>query len=126
LNSPKLAAIVSLAIIIAVVNLWELIAGWPHAACLHADLYRRFAELQAKVVNVVEPDLLQIAEWEAEAARIRRDEPATMWAVYAMCWNQTIARHEAEEKGYYRDILWWQQAFANVLHFTPQAFPPMI
>ena len=126
LSSSELWAIVSLAIIIALVNLWELIAGWPKAACVHADLYRRFAELQAKVVNVVDPNPLQIAEWASEAGRIRRDEPPTMWAVYAMCWNQTIARHEAEPKGYYRDILWRQQAFANVLHFTPQAFPPMI
>ena len=48
LSSSELWAIVSLAIIIALVNLWELIAGWPKAACVHADLYRRFAELRRR------------------------------------------------------------------------------
>jgi hypothetical protein len=119
LSSSNPGAIASLAIIIAVANLWELIAGWPRAVCVHTEPHRRFAELQAKVLKVVEPDPLQIADWEAEAALIRRDEPPTMWAVYAMCWNQTIARHETQEKGYYRDILCWQHAFANLLHFTP-------
>ena len=43
-------------------------------------------------------------DWQADAALIRKGEPPTMWAVYAMCWNQVMDRH------YGRDALKYQKS----------------
>jgi hypothetical protein len=85
---------------------------------------RRFSELQEKMVKSPDATREQIAEWEAEAIAIRRAEPPTMWAVYALCWNQSVERHyEKDGKKHFRQVGWIPYIFRNTIQFRPRDFP---
>lgn len=116
-------SIACLAVVIAVVNLLELVFDFGGSVFRHTDLYRRFMKLQEKMTEQQKSWQSFLAEWEAEAQAIRRDEPPTMWAIYAICWNQTIDRHQLERKGYYRNVGWLRYWFRNFVQFSPQDFP---
>lgn len=110
-------------VIIACINLVDLIWDFNGMALRHTELYRRFKELQEKIARGGADWKAHHAEWEADAQAVRRDEPPTMWAVYAMCWNQTLDRHQAEQKGYLRPVSRWQHELRNVRQYRPQDFP---
>lgn len=112
--------IIALSALIAIINLWELAVRLDELALRHNDLYRRFSALQAKMAK--HPDAL-LNEWQAEAAEIRRDEPPTMWAVYATCWNQTVERYHPEEKLHSRKIGRVANMLRNLFQFRPSDFP---
>jgi hypothetical protein len=118
-----LAVIGILAIIIAVANLVDLVSDFDGQARQHAELYRRFVSLQERIARDGASWETRLPEWEAEALAIGRDEPPTLWAVYAMCWNQEMERHQLERKGHYRPISWWQNLMRNFIEFKPQDFP---
>jgi hypothetical protein len=115
--------VAGLAAVIAGINLWELVSNLGEAARTHTELYRRFMELQEQIAKHRDSWEAHLADWEAEAVTIRRDEPPTMWAVYAEAWNQTLDHYQLERKGYYRPVSFWQHMFKNVIQFRPQDFP---
>jgi hypothetical protein len=115
--------IASSAIVIACINLWELVFRLSEKTLAHIELYRRFMKLQEEIAKAGDKWKDHLAEWRAEAAAIRSDEPPTMWAVYAECWNQTMDRYQLEQKGYYRPVQWWQHLLRNEVQFSPQSFP---
>lgn len=117
----RLIAVV--AVIMACINLVDLAWDFNGMALRHTELYRRFKELQEKVARGAANWQQQIGDWDAEAQAIRRDEPPTMWAIYATCWNQTIVRYEAERRGYLRPVSRLQFWLRNVRQFRPQDFP---
>ena len=126
LGTGLVSIIVALAsILIAFVSLLDLVLNFSGSAQRHEELYRRFKELQADIERFGFESEKHIAEWEAKAQTIRIDEPPTLWAVYARSWNQTIERHSAERRGFYRKIAWWQQLLSGFVHFNPQDFPPV-
>jgi hypothetical protein len=110
-------------VLIAVVNLLDLVENFTGTAQRHETLYQRFKHLQAEIERYSAEPEKHLAEWRAEAQTIRIDEPPTLWAIYAKSWNQTIERYAVERKGYYRQISWWQSLLGHVRHFTPQDFP---
>jgi hypothetical protein len=118
-----LAVVAILAVIIACVNLIDLVADFDGQARQHAELYRRFVSLQEHIAKEGASWKTRLPEWEAEALAISRDEPPTLWAVYAMCWNQEMERHQLERKGHYRPISRWQHLMRNFIEFKPQDFP---
>jgi hypothetical protein len=108
---------------IAIVNLWELISDFDGKTRLHHELYKGFMLLQEEMARGDSAWENLLAEWEAKAIAIRAGEPPTMWAVYAMCWNQVAERHQAERKGYYRQVGLLEYWLANIVQFRPQDFP---
>jgi hypothetical protein len=111
-------------IIIAIVNLVELAAKWNEEALQHTELYRRFSDLQARIVRPENHASEILHQLQAEAALIRKDEPPTMWAVYATCWNQVMERHYgADALRYSRKISRAQYFLRNRLSFLPKDFP---
>jgi hypothetical protein len=115
--------IVGISIAIAIINLVDLAWDFNGLALRHTELYRRFKELQERVLRAGADWEANIAAWEADAQLIRRDEPPTMWAIYAMCWNQIMDRHQVERPGFYRPVSTFQMLARNVFHFRPQDFP---
>jgi len=112
------------AVAIAVINLWELVAGLNETALKHTELYRRFAGLQEKIASIADPMPEQLSAWAAEAAAIRKDEPPTMWAVYAMCWNQTVERYHGKGAApHLRRVGMPAYLLRNLMQFRPQDFP---
>ena len=75
---------------IAVFNSIDLVVGFAVMAREHDSLYRRYIELDADIVRVIEPSPAQLGDWAAEHLLIERDEPPTYWGVYAQCWNQSV------------------------------------
>jgi hypothetical protein len=126
-SAPETLAhlIAAVSAIIALVSLFDLVMNLGESAYKHEELYKRFKQLQAEIdrhgFNAQEK---QLAEWQAQAQLIRVDEPPTLWAVYAKCWNQVIERHGTERRGYYRRVAWWQSLVGGVIAFNPQDFPP--
>jgi hypothetical protein len=114
--------VVVAAALIGLVNVLDLVFGADRRAREHADLYRRFKELQAKIARSQKDWARHLADWEAEAQIIRVDEPPVMWAVYLMCWNQTVEKYNQDRK-YMRKIGFWQKAFRNLFQFRPTSFP---
>lgn len=117
------AAIAASAVVIACMNLVDLIWDFNGMALRHTELYRRFKELQEKIARQSSDHADHLDEWNGDAQAIRRDEPPTYWAIYAMCWNQTLARYQTGEKGYLRPVGLLQKVFKNVFYFRPQDFP---
>jgi hypothetical protein len=124
LDSWSASIIVGLvSILIAFVNLLDLVENFTGSAQRHETLYKRFKELQAQIERYSAEPEKHIAEWQAEAQIIRIDEPPTLWAVYARSWNQTIDRYAVDRKGYYRKVRLWQRILGELIHFSPQDFP---
>jgi hypothetical protein len=110
--------------VIAGVNLLELVADFDGKALLHETLYKSFKRLQERIARDSADWMAHLPEWEADAQAIRVDEPPTWWAVYAMCWNQTIERYyQTEMKRYMRPVAYWQLLLRNIVHFRPRDFP---
>jgi outer membrane murein-binding lipoprotein Lpp len=117
--------IAAASIAIAVVSLADLVLSFSASAEKHEALYRRFKQLQADVERLgSDVSEKQIAESTAAAQAIRVDEPPTLWAVYAKCWNEVIEHHSAERAGYYRHVAWWRSLVGWLISFNPQDFPP--
>jgi hypothetical protein len=110
-------------IVIGCVNLLDLVADFDGLARRHEALYRRFKEIQQRIARGRLDWSANLPDWDADVHAIRADEPATLWAVYAMCWNQNIGKHLVEPVGYLRPVTWWQSLLRNIVHFRPQDFP---
>lgn len=110
-------------ILIAAVSLLDLVENYSGRAERHEELYRQFKELQAQIERYSSEPEKHISELKAQAQAIRVDEPPTLWAIYARCWNQAIEHHAAERPGYYRKISWWRGLLGNLIQFDPQDFP---
>jgi hypothetical protein len=116
-------AVASGTTLVAIVNLWELVFGLSERTLTHIELYRRFMELQEKIARGEANWRNELAGWRADAASIRINEPPTMWAIYAECWNQIMDRLTLEKPGYYRKVGWWPHLLRNIWQFSPQNFP---
>jgi hypothetical protein len=95
----------------------DLVFGTDQHARDHDALFRRCKELQAKILEGKTP----LPELNAEAQRIWGDEPPILWAIYAKCWNQIVARHESEAL-YKKRVGFWTGVFGNFMQFSPQDF----
>jgi hypothetical protein len=122
-SSWALTTVAVVSILIAVVTLLDLVENFSGGAHRHEELYRRFKKLQADIARHRAEAEKYIAEWQAEAQSIRVDEPPTLWAIYARCWNQVIEHHATERRGYYRQIAWWRYLLGWLIAFNPQDFP---
>jgi hypothetical protein len=116
-----IVAVVS--ILIAVVTLLDLVENFSGGAHRHEELYRRFKRLQVEMERYSAEADRHLEEWHAEAQSVRVDEPPTLWAVYARCWNQAIEHHATERRGYYRQIASWRAMLGWLISFNPQDFP---
>jgi hypothetical protein len=121
-NAAAWGSVIS-SIIVACVNLIDLVANLDGRALHHDELARRFKALLQRMTRHREVWESHLADWTADAQEIRADEPPTLWAVYAMCWNQNIGKHRVPPMGYRRPVSWWQSLLRNFVQFRPQDFP---
>lgn len=100
-----------------IVIIVDLVFGFDRQARTHDELFRRCKELQARMFAGDRT----IAELEADAQLIWRDEPPILWAIYAKCWNQIVTRYETEVK-FKKRVGFWARVFGGFIQFTPQDF----
>jgi hypothetical protein len=112
---------------VACVNIAELTFRYNERAGEHLELYWRFSELLTRMSKPTAETNERLSDWQAEAAAIRRDEPPTMWAVYAMCWNQKAEyyRRGRDFKEHFRKIGWVRYLLRDLIQFRPKDFPPV-
>lgn len=121
--ASTIVALVS--ILIASVSLLDLVENFSGGAQRHEELYKRFKKLQADIALHRDEADKYLTDWQSEAQSIRVDEPPTLWAIYARCWNQVIEHHATERRGYYRQVALWRSILGRLIHFNPQDFPPI-
>lgn len=112
-------------VLIAIITLADLVFGLNGRAINHESLYRRFVTLQAEMKAYQTDWESRIDRWEATAAEIRRDEPPTLWYVYAKSWNQGIEKHRTQRVGYFREIKLYHRLLGWLYSFEPSSFPPL-
>lgn len=108
-------------VLIAAINILDLVFNTDGKARLHTELYRRFKALQEIMAREQDKWPERISEWEADSQAIRIDEPPVKWAIYFMCWNQTLIRHDLGSSELY-EITRWQKLLRNFRDFRPQDF----
>jgi hypothetical protein len=108
--------------LVACINIAELTYRFNERASEHLELYRRFSDLLIRMSRPQNESNERLSDWEAAAASIRRDEPPTMWAIYALAWNQVVEFSGAPQT-YRRKLGWLQYLFRNLIQFRPKDFP---
>jgi uncharacterized protein DUF4231 len=110
---------------VACVNIAELTFRFNERAREHYGLYRRFSELLTRMTMPSTETNQRLSDWQAEAAAIREDEPPTMWAIYAMCWNQKAEyyRRGREFKEHFWEIGLMPYLLRHLFQFRPKDFP---
>jgi hypothetical protein len=121
IKPPVLIAIASATI--GIVNIIDFACGADAMARSHTELFRRFKELQETVLRNQGKWTERIAGWEADAQAIRRDEPPTMWALYMLCWNQTVAKYDPVNQAGARKVSILRSLTKNLIHYLPHDFP---
>ncbi len=114
--------ITAVSVLVAIITLFDLVFGIDLKAREHNDLYRRCTELLASVLRADTGS--DLSDLESQAQVIWRDEPPTYWAVYAICWNQTVEKHRVEAT-YRKKIGWLKMLVRNLWQFRPQDFPEL-
>jgi hypothetical protein len=109
---------------IAVANTADLVFGFDALARRHTDLFRRFKDLQATMLRTQDASDEQVANWEADAQIIRKDEPSTFWAIYIKSWNQSVEKRGLSREKWDRKITRTQAIFGWIRHYLPSDFPP--
>lgn len=110
--------------IIAVLNAWDLVVGFPDRAREHEDLRRRYVQLLIQIEKDAKTgvDQAKVTEWTTEYMSVTADETPTFWAIYAQCWNQVgIATRAPKEL--LRHLPWWKLYPGYILRMHERSFP---
>jgi hypothetical protein len=98
--------------IVTVLSTFNLLIGTSSKACLHFDLYRRFIELEKKIVavgeKITEEDLIRFT---SERLDIEGDEPSILRVLDTLCYNE-LARAMGYSKDHFKKVTWLQRKLA--------------
>lgn len=84
------------AAVITLLNTFSLVFGFSAKARLHADLVRRYLELESAVVGTVNPTTEFLASIDGKIRLIEAEEPPTLGALVTIAQNE-IARQDGDE-----------------------------
>ena len=106
-------------IVITIFSTLNLVWGTTRRARLHNELYRRFIELQRKMVSSSAVEAQACRIFRGERLAIEADEPPTMFVLSALCHNE-VAR--ANGAGEYFQVSLWRRCLAHVWRFADARF----
>lgn len=108
---------------ITIVSTMNLLIGTSSKACLHYDLYRRFIELEKKMV-VAEEQLTKenLSGFTIERLDIEADEPPVLRALDTLCYNE-LARAMGYGKEAFKKVTWLQRQFAPFFDWRQDKIP---
>jgi len=108
-HSATLVVVAS--VVVTVVATLNLVLGSSRKAWLHADLARRFIELERQLL--VEPDEGVYRQLTAQRLSIEAEEPPILRVLDSLCHNEQL-RAEGLEDQRAGPISVWQRLFAQV------------
>ncbi len=106
------------AVIVAIVSTFDLIVGTTRKAQTHADLGRRFAELEKAMNSEPNPSPEQVADWRNSRLDIEADEPSQLRVVSVLSHNE-LCRAIGRDQEVYRVGL-WRKAVGHFLNIDPR------
>lgn len=122
-DTPGMLVASVMLVVVLATNLFELVFDVDGRARRHDELYRRFKTLQEQIARSEIEGESSLSEWDGDTEAIRRDEPPTFWALYAVSWNQTTARLLPEGSRHLRKVSFLQYLLKDFVPFQPQSFP---
>jgi len=102
--------------LVTVVSTVNLTVGSARKAWLHADLARRFVDLERQLL--AEPSEQALRQAQAVRLAIEADEPPVLRVLDSLCHNEVLHAQGQDE---YRvgPITVWQRLLANILDLRP-------
>ena len=95
----------------------DLVVGAMRKAWLHADLARRFIELERTIASARrEPTEALIAEWTDRRLEIEAGEPRILRVLDTICYNEMLRAMEHQRRDQI-PIGFWQRCFAHFFDF---------
>jgi hypothetical protein len=117
LGNHKTVTVV-LAAIIALFSSIDLIIGAGPAARLHADLTKRFAELEATIVRLGSPTPEKIRELVADRLMIEADEPPILRVLDSVVYNELCKALGFDDCEMVK-IGWFQSLMSQLIDLWP-------
>ena len=108
-------------VLITVLSTFNLVWGTSRRARVHNDLYRRFVELERKMVSTARVDEQACRLSRGERLAIESDEPPIMFVVSVLCHNEVVRANGA---GDYFEVPLWQRWLAHLWAFPNATFAP--
>lgn len=109
-------------VVITILATFNLVWGTTRRARLHNDLYRRFVELERKMISAQATDAQACRAFRGERLAIEADEPPIMFVVSVLCHNEVV---RATGAGDYFEVPLWQRWLAHVWAFPNATFAPV-
>lgn len=106
--------ILTSAVIVAVFSVLDLVIGCPQSARLHADLARKYFELQKKINEVIAPTQEVVTSLVNARLDIEKDEPPVLKALDSICHNELLRARGDDSKNYVH-IAWHKRLLANIV-----------
>ena len=104
----------------------DMVFGWARKAWLHADLARKFIDLEREMETTLDPDPDRVAAWTGRRLQVEGDEPPVKQVLNILCHNElSRAMGRPKEKQY--DVKFVQRLFAQVVDLredTIKPYPP--
>lgn len=101
--------------VIAVMGILNLVFAFSEKARNHADLVRRYSELEAELAAMRVPTKSGLLDINRRIRLIEAGEPPTLGALVVLCQNEI-----AMQEGYERQVTplrWYYRAFAHFADF---------
>ena len=108
-------------VLITVFATFNLDWGSTRRARLHNDLYRRFVDLERRMISLTAIDEPDCRTLRAERLAIEADEPPTMFVVSVLCHNEVVRANGAGE---HFKVPAWQKWLAHYWAFPNATFAP--
>ncbi|MDB6122093.1 MAG: hypothetical protein JWQ71_1086 [Pedosphaera sp.] len=110
---------IATAMTLTVLAVFDLLVNTAEGVRLHADLGRRFTEIEMDLV-LTEDNLTdqQVREFANQRLRVVLEEPPTMRVLDCICHNEVV-RVMGHNKAYEVKLSKWQRFFANFLDVSP-------
>ena len=109
---------------IAVTTVIDVVVGFSERARHHDGLYRRWSDLNAKIIRHGPPDEQVLRDWMAERALIEKEEPTPLTALNIICHNEESEAQDYGEETI-RYVRWHQRLFRHLLTMPPNNFPTL-
>lgn len=102
----------SAAAIVTTVSAINLVVGSASMARLHADLGRRFVELEMRIISRPSVSAEDVSQWTSNRLAIESDEPPVLRILDVLCHNELLRALGYDVKDMVR-VRWWQRIAAQ-------------
>ena len=113
LASGGRALILIAATVVTFFSAVNLVIGSTRKAREHADLAKKFVELQKQIVGCAKPTDQDLRNWTQNRLEIEAEEPPVLKVLDSMCHNDQL-RADGFSREEFLDIRWYQRLLAQI------------